>query len=212
MEDILASIRRIIAADHPGSLGRGGLAALAPKPAASEMEEIDAEPVAKAPPVRPALISDALLTGAIEAELAVEQPIEAPIVHEAEAASDDLRDLEELNAELANTSVHGDVVPPAAEPIEETHEAVYDLQLQDLVAQASPEPLISPSIGESISSSFHALAESFLFENPDKLERMARDAMRPLLKSWLDENLPSMVERLVRAEIERVARGGRSRS
>ena len=33
--------------------------------------------------------------------------------------------------------------------------------------------------------------------------------IRPLLKTWLDENLPSMVERLVRAEIERVARGGR---
>ena len=212
MEDILASIRRIIAADHPGSLGRGGLAALAPKPVVSEPEEIEAEPIAKAPPVRPATISDALLTGAIEAELAAVQPAEAPIAPEAEAANDDLRELEELNAELAVTSVHGDIVPPVADPVEDVHAAVYDLQLQDLVAPPSPEPLISPAIGESISSSFHALAESFLFENPDKLERMARDAMRPLLKSWLDENLPSMVERLVRAEIERVARGGRSRS
>ena len=34
--------------------------------------------------------------------------------------------------------------------------------------------------------------------------------LRPMLKAWLDENLPAMVERLVRAEIERVARGGRS--
>ena len=37
----------------------------------------------------------------------------------------------------------------------------------------------------------------------------AREILRPLLKTWLDENLPSMVERLVRAEIQRVARGGR---
>ena len=31
--------------------------------------------------------------------------------------------------------------------------------------------------------------------------------IKPLLKTWLDDNLPSMVERMVRAEIERVARG-----
>jgi uncharacterized protein len=33
--------------------------------------------------------------------------------------------------------------------------------------------------------------------------------MRPMLKDWLDENLPGLVERIVRAEIERVSRGGR---
>jgi hypothetical protein len=31
--------------------------------------------------------------------------------------------------------------------------------------------------------------------------------LRPMLKQWLDENLPAIVERLVRAEIQRVARG-----
>ena len=38
---------------------------------------------------------------------------------------------------------------------------------------------------------------------------MAREMLRPMIKAWLDENLPAMVERLVRAEIQRVARGGR---
>jgi cell pole-organizing protein PopZ len=33
--------------------------------------------------------------------------------------------------------------------------------------------------------------------------------LRPMLKKWLDDNLPTIVERLVRVEIERVARGGR---
>ena len=41
------------------------------------------------------------------------------------------------------------------------------------------------------------------------LEDLVQDMLRPMLKSWLDENLPGMVERLVRAEIERVTRGGR---
>ena len=39
------------------------------------------------------------------------------------------------------------------------------------------------------------------------LEDVAREALRPMLKSWLDENLPSVVERMVQAEIERVIRG-----
>ena len=38
---------------------------------------------------------------------------------------------------------------------------------------------------------------------------MAREMLRPMLKQWLDENLPAMVERLVRVEIERLARGKR---
>jgi len=41
-----------------------------------------------------------------------------------------------------------------------------------------------------------------------RLDEMTRDCLRPLLKSWLDENLPGMVERLVREEIARVARRG----
>jgi cell pole-organizing protein PopZ len=36
------------------------------------------------------------------------------------------------------------------------------------------------------------------------VEDIVREELRPLLKSWLDANLPSLVERLVRAEIERV--------
>jgi uncharacterized protein len=39
------------------------------------------------------------------------------------------------------------------------------------------------------------------------LEDFIGELLRPMLKTWLDENLPAMVERLVRAEIERVSRG-----
>jgi cell pole-organizing protein PopZ len=39
------------------------------------------------------------------------------------------------------------------------------------------------------------------------LEQMVREEIRPLLKAWLDENLPPLVERLVKAELERIARG-----
>jgi cell pole-organizing protein PopZ len=39
------------------------------------------------------------------------------------------------------------------------------------------------------------------------LEDVVRETLRPMLKSWLDENLPRLVEQMVQAEIERVARG-----
>jgi uncharacterized protein len=42
------------------------------------------------------------------------------------------------------------------------------------------------------------------------LDDVVRETLRPMLKSWLDENLPSLVERMVQSEIERVARGRQS--
>ncbi len=69
--------------------------------------------------------------------------------------------------------------------------------------------LFSTSTNQSVSSAFNMLAATRLADNSDELLAMARDMIRPLLKTWLDDNLPSLVERLVRAEIERVARGGR---
>ena len=43
---------------------------------------------------------------------------------------------------------------------------------------------------------------------PRSIDDLVTDALRPMLKEWLDESLPALVERLVRAEIERVARHG----
>ena len=36
------------------------------------------------------------------------------------------------------------------------------------------------------------------------LESIVRELLRPLLKEWLDQNLPDIVERVVRKEIARV--------
>jgi cell pole-organizing protein PopZ len=45
-----------------------------------------------------------------------------------------------------------------------------------------------------------------LVQNTSTLEDIVREMLRPMLKTWLDDNLPGLVERLVRAEIERVSR------
>ncbi len=78
--------------------------------------------------------------------------------------------------------------------------------------QSPPPPqLMSPEAATSAQSSFQTLAQSVLSKlgGDGRLDEVAREILRPLLKQWLDDNLPSLVERLVREEIERVARRGR---
>jgi cell pole-organizing protein PopZ len=76
-------------------------------------------------------------------------------------------------------------------------------------AAAEAGPLLSDQADQAVSAAFDALSTTLALQSSELAENVAREILRPLLKTWLDENLPSMVERLVRAEIQRVARGGR---
>ena len=71
------------------------------------------------------------------------------------------------------------------------------------------EQLLSEEAGAAVSSAFSALTGTILTGQGRTLEDVVKDMMRPMIKGWLDENLPSLVERLVKAEIERVSRGPR---
>ena len=67
--------------------------------------------------------------------------------------------------------------------------------------------LLSGVTSAAVDSAFNTLAQTVLVQNARTLEDLVREMLRPMLKAWLDDNLPGMVERLVRAEIERVSRG-----
>lgn len=69
--------------------------------------------------------------------------------------------------------------------------------------------LLSAEAGAQVAKSFSELAAVFNGLEHRSLEEMAQDMLRPMLQEWLDDNLPTLVERLVREEIERVARGPR---
>ncbi len=71
------------------------------------------------------------------------------------------------------------------------------------------EPLIGSKTDKLVSNSFDSLAHTVLSQNARTIDDVVKDILRPMLKSWLDNNLPTIVERLVRSEIERVSRGGR---
>lgn len=174
MEEILASIRRIISDDPNAGL-----------PAVIE-EEVH---VAAAPD------DDVLDLAKVaqEANVAEEPP-----------APDDVafRDINEAANELVSELV--------SEPISEPVMAQSAQQTEpNFEAAPAEERIMSPNTDATVSHAFRSLANTILTNNARTLEDLVREMMRPMLKTWLDDNLPALVERLVRTEIERVARGGR---
>jgi cell pole-organizing protein PopZ len=73
--------------------------------------------------------------------------------------------------------------------------------------QHSEESLLSPEANEAVALSFGALSANLEVRSAELADSMVRDMLRPMVKTWLDDNLPTLVERLVREEIQRVARG-----
>jgi len=77
----------------------------------------------------------------------------------------------------------------------------------DLQRPDPQRPLLSSATSTAVNSAVNALPQTVLVQNARTLEDLVKEMLRPLLKTWLDDNLPGLVERLVRAEIERVSRG-----
>jgi hypothetical protein len=75
--------------------------------------------------------------------------------------------------------------------------------------ESPPPQILSRSTVSAVESAFNSLANTVLSNNARTLEDLVKEMLRPMLKSWLDDNLPGLVERIVKAEIERVSRGGR---
>jgi len=216
MEEILASIRRIIADDDTAKpASPPAAAAPPPRPAAlPPRNPIPPSPPAAAPrSVAPPPPSPVLDQRDIDAMLAG---------HDTPPQADDVLDLTEQMAEPAQDEApsfqtidgQSDVIftdppaPPEPRVVEEPRVAEEPRR-----QQAAPQPaifdrsLMSSHTSAAVDSAFNALAQTVLVQNARTLEDLVREMLRPLLKSWLDDNLPGMVERIVKAEIERVSRG-----
>ncbi len=78
-------------------------------------------------------------------------------------------------------------------------------------SRPAPDAMISAEATNVAASSFNRLSEQiFGREGTERsIDDLARELLHPMLKHWLDQNLPRLVEKLVREEIERVARRSR---
>ncbi|MCD2176964.1 DUF2497 domain-containing protein [Rhizobium sp. C1] len=108
-----------------------------------------------------------------------------------------------------------DMMDETVEPVVEADDEVsldpierFAAQIGNEIAAAVPAQLLSPVTEEKVSRSFEELADA-LGGSKRSLDEIAEEMLKPMLQEWLDDNLPMMVERLVREEIERVARGPR---
>ena len=243
MEEILASIRRIIADDEA-------------KPAAAEKS---ASPAAPAKPETPAAApaakismkdfpSSAIAAAPLAAaKPAAARPKPAPPPAAPEPVGNSQDDIDAMLASLDAVTAEAEVRPP--QPDGEVFELTDDMALPDppkpapslfhkvepqddieftetaaakaLPRQRAYEPplfeteapaapaqqILSRSTVSAVESAFNSLANTVLSNNARTLEDLVKEMLRPMLKSWLDDNLPGLVERIVKAEIERVSRG-----
>ena len=98
--------------------------------------------------------------------------------------------------------------PAAAAPAAPLHRpAEPQRQAAAVVTEPPGRQLLSPAADAAVTASFGDLATTLLSGQARTLEDLVKDMLRPMLKAWLDTNLPPLVERLVRDEIERVSRG-----
>ncbi|MEP9388184.1 DUF2497 domain-containing protein [Mesorhizobium sp. KR9-304] len=74
------------------------------------------------------------------------------------------------------------------------------------IAAAKPA-ILSERVERQVAASFSELSEAFAARSRKTFDEMAEEMIAPLLRDWMENNLPTLVERLVREEIERVARG-----
>jgi cell pole-organizing protein PopZ len=112
------------------------------------------------------------------------------------------------------TAPHGDASGLSQRPDANTPTVVWRrphaVEAEPAAANAvepSTEPLLSPEANEAVALSFGALSANLEVRSTELADSMVRDMLRPMVKEWLDDNLPTMVERLVRDEIVRIARG-----
>jgi uncharacterized protein len=214
MEEILASIRRIIADEDSGK------AANPPEPAPPKPPEAAAPPSRPAPPAPPPAAANG--QSDIDAMLAdlEQRPAEVPAIEPEPAMAApppaDVLDLSEANVaptpepepapSFLTIEGDSDVVFADRAP-EPPPRAVEDVQQPPMQAPVLESTLISNATAQAVDSAFNSLAHTVLGQNARTLEDLVKEMLRPLLKSWLDDNLPSLVERIVRTEIERVSRG-----
>lgn len=106
----------------------------------------------------------------------------------------------EPKVEIVEDKVTAETAFEPAQPRSGTHPATSE-------APTARPAILSEHTGRQVAAAFGELSDAFASRGKKTFDEMAEEMLRPMLQDWLDNNLPTLVERLVREEIERVARG-----
>ena len=232
MEEILASIRRIIEDnDTPSASGVAQSVSESPQPEAPTRESpAHADPVREAPlaDIPAAVVQAAKVQADERVADALQQPREQasarverlpvglrPVLHETRGEIEHFR--AELNPENQPLRAERSDEPARQSARLNDEDDAFSRNEPDQAMQVDPvvhepeEPrqsILSEYTGRKVAAAFGELNEVFEANRKRSFDQAAEEMLRPMLQDWLDNNLPTLVERLVREEIERVARGG----
>jgi cell pole-organizing protein PopZ len=209
MEEILASIRRIIADDDTGKPPPTAADPVPPPPSLPPvMQRPDPvpPPPPRAAPLEPPEPESALAQADIDAMLSSLNAT-APPARVEEPPAPDILELTESMATAESVQPNGGFRTIDGESDVVFEERPFEPEPPRRAPMLDAGALLSASTTSAVDSAFNTLAHTVLVQNARTLEDLVREMLRPMLKSWLDDNLPGLVERLVRAEIERVSRG-----
>jgi cell pole-organizing protein PopZ len=184
-----------------------------------------------APPrPEPAPVKASLTLAEVSARIAAEPvsaKVGAPAAPETGATSDaivadwrrEIAAVGEQAKAIPDRSIRKPVAEPEVRPSNPVAEPVFErpfsigAQGDAAEARAAAETLaarpaiVSEHTGRQVAAAFGELSDAVASRGKKTFDEMAEEMLRPMLQDWLDNNLPTLVERLVREEIERVARG-----
>ena len=138
---------------------------------------------------------------------------DAPMAEESETVS---VDVEEEPTEEEEEII--DLTEPVEEDIEvdltdsaeeetEPEPVTLEEAEPEVVATKEDDSLLTNAAEKAAVSAITELVRKTAVEhNGITLEEIVRTELKPLLKDWLDKNLPTVIERLVQEELERVSR------
>lgn len=139
----------------------------------------------------------------------VNPPVPPVVVAAAEQPkSDAIKMSEALLMQVAEKRVVSMTQPTAKEEVAPVSEKAFETAPQTASAPAQDKSLISEAAEKQVAASFGSLSQALIEEQKRLLNEKMEAMLRPMLQEWLDTNLPPLVERLVREEIERVVRRG----
>ena len=181
IEEILDSIRQIISEDEDEEVKA------APEPEPEPVAEPEPEPEPESEPLDQSAIDDMDFDSAVE-DSAEEEVLE--LTDRVEGANTDSLDIDMVEAEP-----EPEPEPEPEEPVEEAPPVdAEDALLSDRAESAAYE---------GVSELVRRTAVEY---NGITLEEIVRQELKPLLHDWLDKNLPTIIDRLVSDELERVSK------
>jgi hypothetical protein len=184
MEEILASIRRIISEDDQPA----ETAAPAPAPA-PEPEPAPAAAIFAAPEPEPAPVFEEVEDDVLD----LTDPYETPAV-------ETLGDLD-IGAPEEPAPAYDPYVAPTPAPASD-----YDALVGESAAASAASAFAGLHASLNKPAAPVAAPTDLTFASGSTVEAMVAEMLRPMLKGWLDANLPGIVEEAVRKEVERISR------